>query len=287
MTRLPAAVVAALVFVGALTVLPRAVAPPRPEIVQAEQARAATALVRAERWADALAPTQALAAQYPASHIYAEQLAVIHHHLRRDADEAHAWEQFIRTSPTPSEACPQIGEAYRRMNATARAVDAFDRCLAFEPDNPDLLFYAARAAEWVEKVDRAEQLYRRALAADARNMDVQLGLARVRLHQGDPGQALAGARIVLEQQPADADACLVAGLAALKLDRAADARGYFERGLVTNETYPDLHLGLGMVEEAERHGAAARAQYERALALDATRADIRQRLNRLTEGGAR
>ncbi len=287
MTRLPAAVGAALVFVGALTVLPRAVAPPRPEMVQAEQARAATSLVRAERWADALAPTQALAAQYPASHIYAEQLAVIHHHLRRDADEARAWEQFITTSPTPSEACPQIGEAYRRMNATALAVDAFDRCLAFEPDNPDLLFYAARAAEWVEKVDRAEQLYRRALAVDARNMDVQLGLARVRLHQGDPGQALAGALIVLEQQPGDADACLVAGLAALKLDRTADARGYFERGLVTSETYPDLHLGLGMVEEAERHGAAARAQYERALAFDATRADVRQRLNRLTEGGAR
>ena len=284
MTRLLAAIGAALVFCGALTVLPRVVAPPRPEAVQAGQARAASSLIRAERWADALAPAQALFAQYPGNHIYAEQVATIHRHLHHDADEAQAWERFIATAPTPSEACPQIGDAYRRMHDPARAVDAFERCLTFEPHNPDLLFYAARAEEAVDKLDRAETLYRHAVDHDARNLDVQLGLARVRLHQDDPVQALAGAQLVLASHPDDADACVVAGLAAIRLERDGEARAYLERGLAVRDTDPDLFLGLGMVEEAAHHPAQARRHYERALALDATRADVRERLDRLTQG---
>ena len=281
MARTAAAAGTLAFFYAVLTVGARLLSPASQVLSQSDQVRTAVEPFRAGRYADALAPTLALSNTFPSSHVYAEQLAVIYHHLDRPKDEAEAWERFIRTSPSPFEACPQIVDAYRRQGLIPAAVDASNRCLAFAPDDPDMMFAAGHAAEWSGNNERSRELYQRALAIDDRNMDVRIGLARVQLHAGDAAGALNSSQAVLAVQPDDTDALFVAGMALLRLGRLAEARGRLERALTLTDKDPDLHLALGMVEEDYHHADVARRHYERALALDPSRSDVRGRLTRL------
>jgi len=214
------------------------------ESQQTRDMRTATAFIAAGKWADALTPMKALAGAYPANHIYAAHLAEIYQHLNQPINEAAAWETFVATSPNAYEACPRIGEAYRASGNLAKAIDAFERCLTFDPDNPDMQFYAARAAEWKDDWTTAAALYRKALAADAKNADVHFGLGRVAMHDG----------------------------------RLAEARAELEQGLTLADDYADLHFFLGLLEAREGHAAAARQRFERALALSPDRAEFKAKI---------
>ena len=214
------------------------------ESQQTKDMRTATSFIAAGKWSEALAPMKALGDAYPANHIYAAHLAEIYQHLNQPANEAAAWETFVKTSPNAYEACPRIGEAYRADGRLANAIDAFERCLSFDPDNPDMQFYAGHAAEWKDDWTRAEALYRKAFAADADNVDVQFGLGRVALHDG----------------------------------RLSEARAYFEQGLKAADGYADLHFFMGLLETREGHVAAARQQFERALALSPDRAEFKAKI---------
>lgn len=223
------------------------------ESQQTKDMRAATALIAAEQWNDALAPMKKLSETYPANHIYAAHLAEIHQHLKQPKAEAAAWEQFIATSPNAYEACPRIGEAYREAGDMPKAIDAFERCLTFDPDNPDMLFYAARAAEWKNDWATAATHYRKAFAADAKNVDVQFGLGRVAFHAG----------------------------------RLEEARALFTGALQAVDGYADVHYFMGLLEQREHHAAAARQQFERALALSPSRAEFIAKVAEINKQEAR
>jgi tetratricopeptide (TPR) repeat protein len=186
----------------------------------------------------------------------------------------------VATSPNADEACPQMGEAYRLAGQLAKAIDAHERCLAFDPRNPDLLFHAAHAQEWKDDWTRARALYTEAAAIDPKNMDVQIGLGRVALHANDLTRARALIRPVL-QRGENADALLLAGLIANRADDLNAARDYFTRGIAASPAYTDLHFYLGQLEERAGHIAAARTAYQRARVLDPARDDVQRALDRL------
>ena len=241
---------------------------------ETRQMHDATALMAANKWSEALTPIRALAQAYPGNHIYAEQMATVYGHLNKPAEEAAAWEQFVATSPNAYEACPEIGYAYRHAGRLDKAIDAFERCLTYDPDNPEMQFYAAHAAEWKDDWTTAKALYEKSAAADPKNLDVQLGLGRVALHDGRNADARGIADTVLAAHD-DADAALLGGMAAMRAGKKADARAYFERGLRRSPDYADLHYFLGLVEESDGHAAAAADQFARALALDPARPEFR------------
>jgi tetratricopeptide (TPR) repeat protein len=244
--RVIGASLALFVFWVALAIapLPAPGEPAADESKQATDMRTAMALIAANKWADALTPMKALADAYPANHIYAQHLAEIYQHLSQPAAEAAAWERFVATSPNAYEACPRIGEAYREIPELAKSIDAFERCLTFDPDNPDMQFFAARAKEWKDDWPAAEALYRKAFAADPRNVDVEFGLGRVALHAG----------------------------------RLDDARAHLERALAISDGYADLHYFMGLIEQRSGNAAAARQRFERALALSPSRPEFRAKL---------
>ena len=271
-------------YAAALVIQPvRPVAASAP-IATTVDIQAATALVRAGNYADALPPLLKLTESFPRNHELWKDLALVYQHLDRPIDQAAALERFVLQSPAPWEACPAIGDAYRRAGQMPKAIDAFDRCFTFQPDDVDMMFGAARAAEWSGRLDRAEELYRKALAVSDRNLDVVIGLARLELHRDRLDAALSGAEAVLAIDPKAVDALLVAALASQRQGHRDAARKYFERGLAVQEAYPDLHLGLGIVEEEDGRTAEALRHYQRAQALDPAREDIRTRLNRLSGG---
>ena len=113
----------------------------------------------------------------------------------RTQDEVRTWEEFVDASAVPIEACPMLPEAYRKLGDEEKALEAYERCLAFHPKNVDMLLYLGQA------------YFRAGRNADARRV----------LEQG------------LAAAPAYADYHLVLGVLDYAEDRAGSARGRFER----------------------------------------------------------
>jgi tetratricopeptide (TPR) repeat protein len=98
-------------------------------------------------YADALDPTTKLVERFPSQVVYLDRLARIHGKLDRPADEAADWERFVDVSPTPADACPALGNAYARAGQPEKSLDAFRRCVAFDPRNAELQFFLGLACE--------------------------------------------------------------------------------------------------------------------------------------------
>src|SRR5262249_32680717 len=121
----------------------------------------AQALTAAQKYEEALVPLTTLFKANPTNHIYAGRLADLSNHLGRYREEAQFWEQFVRFSPNPVEGCPQIADAYWKLGQQKEFVDASERCLGFDPENPDEVFYLARAYERTLRFEDAAKLYHR------------------------------------------------------------------------------------------------------------------------------
>src|ERR1700694_1035448 len=148
---------ALLLFYAWAIFMPRTEASASADDLRALAERSRT-LLQAGRYADALAPALMLRDAHPANLVYLKQLATIYGQLGRSREEAEAWESFVASSTSPEEACQHIADAYVRQGLVKVSVAAFDRCLAFDPGNPDAMFYLARAIERGDQ-PRARALY--------------------------------------------------------------------------------------------------------------------------------
>ena len=88
-------------------------------------------LIVARRFADALPRANDLHTRYPDEPLVAYWLATINHGLDQPRAEASAWEDYVRTSKAPAEACPAWPDAYARLGDRARAQTASTRCREF------------------------------------------------------------------------------------------------------------------------------------------------------------
>jgi tetratricopeptide (TPR) repeat protein len=240
-----------------------------------------TALVREGRDQEAFGVLRQLSEASPNDHVYVRQLAGVAQRLGRLEDEARYLERFVRMSPAPMEACPRLGEVYWKQGLAAQSVDAYERCLAFDEEDPDALFFAARAYEWAGRDNDARRLYERGVQLSPEYLDMALGLARLQLREGKTALARTTAVRVLEHDGANVDALLIAGLACQREGNRADARKYLERGVQLKDTYADFHLALGILAEDEQQIDVAMRRYARTLELDAGNRDASIRKERL------
>lgn len=206
--------------------------------------------IEAARYAEALPPTLELYKSYPENSIYIEQLARIYHHLEQWKEEAAMWEQFLVHAPLPVEGCPQIGQAYRRLDQEEQAFRAFERCLAIE-ENSDNLMFLAHAWEKKGNYRKADELYGRAVKRAPDYPDVVSGKARCEVRLGRHQAALDRVRKLLERQPDNADALLAAGMASLGIGDYRAARGYLARGSKVRPQDGDFRV---MLAKAARQG---------------------------------
>jgi tetratricopeptide (TPR) repeat protein len=128
----------------------------------------------AGKYAEALEPTRRLTIRMPTQAMYFNRLASIHRELGQTREEAQALERVYRTSPTPEDACPAIGQAYDRVPDQAAALDAYERCAALIPENPDSHVFLGRAYNAAGRAAEAREALERALALAPDYPDVHL-----------------------------------------------------------------------------------------------------------------
>jgi tetratricopeptide (TPR) repeat protein len=104
--------------------------------------------------------------------------ARIWHGLGAWSQEAEAWEKYVRLSSTPAEACPALAEAHQAGKRDDLALRAYERCVRFDPDDPDRWFDLAWAYERRGRRSDAVIAWRKAAALDPDNPWIAEAIAR-------------------------------------------------------------------------------------------------------------
>ena len=218
---------------------------------------------------------------YPDNQIYSEELATLYGHLGNHREEAVYWEDFMRHAPLPEEACPQIGQAYEQQGLHTEATDAFRRCLALQPNNPDSIFYLAHTLEMSREYTEAEGLYEHGTVVDPRSFDMRTGLARVNLRLGKIADARRIAAKVIEEKPDYVDDLLVLALIDWQEGNTTQAKSYLARGIAISGSNTELHEVLGRIAEQTGDTKTALHEYSVAVDLGDTTTDIARRRDAL------
>jgi tetratricopeptide (TPR) repeat protein len=222
-------------------------------------------LVRAGKYSEALPGALKLYELYPGNHIYIEMVAEVYDHLGQFDREAEFWEQYLDRAPNPVTGCPQIGQSYWKQGKRQQAVAAFERCLAYDPENSDSIFFLAHALELSGQVEHASELYARGVKIAPGYADLQLGLARFHLRKAQDDVARDIALRILRDNPRNTDALLVAGLAFTRESRLVEAREYLNQGVKLSDGYLDFHYALARLDELESKPGDALREYDRIL----------------------
>jgi len=242
-------------------------------------------LILAGKNQEALAPALKLYNAYPENYLYSKSLAEIYHRLERYREEADYWEKFMQYAPLPLEGCPDIGQAYWSLKQYDKAIAAFERCLSFDPQMSDSIFFLAHALEMTGGRQRAGQLYSQALARDPQNMDCRIGLARVEMRDGKLVEARKRILDALHDSPENLDALLAAGLIFWRLGDTQQAKRYLTKGAGLSTGYADYHLILGRIEESQGHARDALIRYNRVLEMQPDNEEALNRRAALTRSG--
>jgi tetratricopeptide (TPR) repeat protein len=112
---------------------------------------------------------------------------------------------FRRAGPTlagdaVAAGCDPLPPTTPRRLAAAD-LDRFERCLAIDPGNAELLIDLGRAYAAESRLAQAEPLYRRALRIDPANSDLHVWLGELLLDRGDRGGARREALDALRWRP--------------------------------------------------------------------------------------
>jgi tetratricopeptide (TPR) repeat protein len=238
------------------------------------------------RWAAALGPTRALVERFPSQQVYSDRLARIYFHLGKPVEEAAAWEQFVKSSSTPQDACPALAQAYERAGDRDASLQAFERCRDFDPMSAEGWFFLGQAYRRVRRHADALQTFREAVRIDPLHPDSRVGLAAALLGASEPREALETIGPAIERDGGNADVHLMQGLALQRLGRRAEARAALDRAAAITETYADVQIALGILDFAEGRPREARDRFERALTLDPQRqGELQIWLDRTAEAG--
>lgn len=256
------------------TLTPRAAAPTRENDDTEQLLVISRKAFDMRNWEPALEPTSALVERFPDQQVFAERLARIYAALDRPAEEAAAWERFLRVSPTPEDACPAVAEAYYRAGVHARSLAASIRCRDFDPLSGELNYYLGRAYERAGQPDEARAAYEEALRVEPPHVDTRVALAGLLLRRGQAKQALDVIQVSVPDNPDNADVLLLVGIAYQRLGQRAAARQALEHAVALSPDYADIHLVLGVLEFSEGRLTNARRRFEQVSQLDPSRRDV-------------
>jgi tetratricopeptide (TPR) repeat protein len=150
-------------------------------------------------------------------------------HLR-EADDRRAVETFEaarRLDPALPRLHFSLGVAYLRSERRADAVRAFEQELRRQPRDFWTLYYLAYLDEADGRMDAARERLRAALDVDARSVEANALLGKIRLRQGQAAAAVAPLELAVAGNPADSNTRFLLARAYQQSGRARDAAREF------------------------------------------------------------
>jgi Flp pilus assembly protein TadD len=144
----------------------------------------------------------------------ARSLARIDGGLGRPADEAAAWEDYLRLAPATPDVCLRLSSVYRSLGQPLNVAATVERCLALEARQPELLGDLAAARLALGDRTAAVAAMERAVAMQPSNPAFRVRLASLLLDDGRLSEARIHAAAALESEPGS--------LAALRVLKATE-----------------------------------------------------------------
>jgi tetratricopeptide (TPR) repeat protein len=146
--------------------------------------------------------------------------------------------------------------------------------------------YTQRVRGAFEAYDRGDlraaiARFEAAIATGRAAFDVYYYLAAAQLRQGRPAQAIEPLRAAIRKLPAYAPSYIDLAKAHAALNQYDDAAAVLREGLSRDPDNFQFHSHLGLIARARRDPVVARAEYERARALEPGDFDVRMNLSSL------
>lgn len=190
-------------------------------------------------------------------------------------------EQVAAERPTDASVLSLLGSAREAAGDTARALDAYQRALAADPESSDRYLDYTRLLMELDRYDESSQLLLDGLKFVKDSYALQMRLGSVRMTTGDYERARAAFAAALQEHPE------------IPLAYVAMARSYFKQGrdaeavkvlAEAHEKLPpdfllEYYLGLEL-SRVDRNAEAATA-FERSIGLNANVAEPHYELGRL------
>jgi tetratricopeptide (TPR) repeat protein len=189
----------------------------------------------------------------------------------RRMDASSAFERAVLFAPARAEVRLAIARAWLgtdRAEDVQRALGVLGRAAEMAPDVPQVHALLGRAREDARDLPGAAEAYDRALRLDPSYRLVRRRMLRLALQTRDLARARREAERLVVDEPQVPEHHFLAALAADRDGRGDEARRAYRKAIeVAKGSYPEAYLNLGNLERAAGDRAAARAAYEKALAL--------------------
>ncbi len=148
-----------------------------------------------------------------------------------------------------------------------RKIEMLRQALAGDSTNPSLYFYLGAEYEKAGRFDQAMLVYQDAQRQNIRSGRLLSRMGDLYLHSGNRGGAIAAYEKAAQFNPSDVESQSNLATAYLEEGKIAEAERCF-RWVLTVEEYAAAYNGLGLIAIQRQDPAAARENFERALALD-------------------
>jgi Tfp pilus assembly protein PilF len=175
-------------------------------------------------------------------------------------------------------------KAYRR-GGYREARQHFEAALQLRPNDADVLYNLGRTAEKENKLDEANELFRRSLVEQPDHASARQARTQLLCKTGKREQADREVQAWLVDHPSSAAAYAEDGWLRLQDGDLDRARGRFQQALDRDPKNVRALNELGRIYERMDYPGRAAELYRRSLAHQADQPEIRERLDALVKAG--
>jgi tetratricopeptide (TPR) repeat protein len=230
--------------------------------------------IAGKRYPEALASLETFENQTPAP----EQMnalskartrkAQILHQQDRNAEAHAALDAVLAKEPTNVEALSVRAQILLAERKFDKALEAAESAVAVDGNVVEAQLTLGRLHQRLGHVDKAIAAFNEVLRLSPTSIPAQLELSRAYLTAGRPHETLPLAQSVLARQPRNPEALLLQAQALLRAGNVSAAERPTNALMHDYPRAAAAHLQLGDLHRQKKDNAAARAAYERALAID-------------------
>jgi tetratricopeptide (TPR) repeat protein len=202
---------------------------------------------------------------------------VVLQRLERFEDALASYDLSLASAPDQAEVWCNHGNTLVALKRFEDAVQSFDRGLKYRPDVGMLHYNRASALNALGRGAEALAAYERALALEPGNVDFRNNRGNTRYEAGDHAGAMVDFQWIIDHDPDNAQGYNGLGMTLHDQGDLDSAEKLYERALVLNPDFADVHHNLAVARLYKRNFAGGWAEYEHRCDPTAYRANLRKK----------